>query len=437
MKIKCTYANCFKHFDTKKAMIAHKKRDPDHSYCERCDVDCDDDMLYFIHQLGSQAHNCCPVCGTEFHSVAARDIHVEQMHRQSQKLECVGCNSRFTSAASLMFHIEQDECRVIRQSDFKIQRAERQLEKEVWESANDPSAFGLPLIATRHQSQSQGTTAGNLLDDEPTSRPVRSLQNAIGGPISASSLQQFPPLNSTGITTASGSHSHTAPVGPHDLIDLDSAIVDMKQLRISQAALQRNIGALEGTTKASYKVEAWLNSNDPSSKPPQDDDKEIASLYDKKSPAVDEVTKPEPTVTLSSINENHNHIVTLPASSVLSATTSMTDVERFWDAVQQQYECPAYRCKRKFNRARDFREHLLSPVHAGGEVICPTCLKRFRTTASWVAHTESASKKCDIRNSANFNTVMREITGGLLSTSGNMDDGTTPNFVAPRNNIHW
>lgn len=38
-------------------MITHKKKDPTHSYCARCDVDCADDMLLFIHQLGSSAHS--------------------------------------------------------------------------------------------------------------------------------------------------------------------------------------------------------------------------------------------------------------------------------------------------------------------------------------------------------------------------------------------
>lgn len=95
MKVKCSYESCFKHFSSTEAMIAHKKKDPDHSYCDRCDVDCEDDMHFFIHQLGSPAHSkcclsvfwhyphlsidCCPVCGSEYKSVAARDIHLEQV----------------------------------------------------------------------------------------------------------------------------------------------------------------------------------------------------------------------------------------------------------------------------------------------------------------------------------------------------------------------
>ena len=56
-KIKCTYRDCFKHFDTKEKMIRHKVKEPDHSYCKVCDVDCENDMLYFIHQLASPAHS--------------------------------------------------------------------------------------------------------------------------------------------------------------------------------------------------------------------------------------------------------------------------------------------------------------------------------------------------------------------------------------------
>ncbi|KIW60663.1 hypothetical protein PV05_00864 [Exophiala xenobiotica] len=57
MKVKCTYEDCFKHFSTQRAMITHKEKDPDHSYCKLCDVDCEDDMHLFIHQLGTPAHS--------------------------------------------------------------------------------------------------------------------------------------------------------------------------------------------------------------------------------------------------------------------------------------------------------------------------------------------------------------------------------------------
>ena len=57
MAIKCTYKDCPEEFSTWKEMISHKKRDVDHSYCDLCDVDCEDDLIFFIHQLGSPLHS--------------------------------------------------------------------------------------------------------------------------------------------------------------------------------------------------------------------------------------------------------------------------------------------------------------------------------------------------------------------------------------------
>lgn len=357
------------------------------------------------------------------------------MHRQTQNLDCAGCQTRFTTAAALIFHIEQDDCRVIRRSDFQIQRAERQLEKDAWISLNETSAFGLAQTSPRQPFQGQDNDTPSFMNDDPTpARPGRTLQTAIGGPISTASLQQFPPLNSTDpATIPANNHSHDPKVAPSDLIDLNSVVVDMKQLHMSPTILDRSPQSTKDTAKAAYKVEGWLNQTVGPSTPPQDDYNNVASIYDQKVVAVDENTKPEHTNVHSHSNSNgrHSHITTQRVGSAFSASTVMGEVERFWDAVQQQYLCPGYQCNRKFHNARDFREHLLTSVHAGGVVVCPTCLKRFKTTAAWVSHTESASKKCDIRNSADFNTVMREITGGLLGTAGQKEDGTV-NFVAPR-----
>jgi hypothetical protein len=56
-KVKCTYEDCHRHFADEKAMIRHKMSDPNHSYCKLCNVDCEDDMYLFIHQLASPQHS--------------------------------------------------------------------------------------------------------------------------------------------------------------------------------------------------------------------------------------------------------------------------------------------------------------------------------------------------------------------------------------------
>src|SRR5271156_4842368 len=61
-------------------------------------------------------------------------LTTSQNHPQKQSLECVGCQMKFTKAAQLMSHIENDECKVIRLEHFERQRAEKQILKDSWES---------------------------------------------------------------------------------------------------------------------------------------------------------------------------------------------------------------------------------------------------------------------------------------------------------------
>ena len=52
------------------------------------------------------------------------------------------------------------------------------------------------------------------------------------------------------------------------------------------------------------------------------------------------------------------------------------------------------------------------------------CLKKFTTTWALIAHCESASRRCRISKSANYNQILRELTAGLLGTQGHVEDGT-------------
>lgn len=78
-KFRCTYDDSYRTFKTKESMIKHKIKDPDHFYCKRCDVDCEDDMSFLIHQIESSKHMACPKCGEEFEGSAARDLPAETM----------------------------------------------------------------------------------------------------------------------------------------------------------------------------------------------------------------------------------------------------------------------------------------------------------------------------------------------------------------------
>ena len=56
-KIKCSYEDCYRTFKSQELMIQHKIKEPAHEYCKRCDVDCEDDMEYLIHQMNNSKHS--------------------------------------------------------------------------------------------------------------------------------------------------------------------------------------------------------------------------------------------------------------------------------------------------------------------------------------------------------------------------------------------
>lgn len=38
-------------------MMMHKKKEPNHEYCHKCDVDCEDDSDLLIHMIESGKHS--------------------------------------------------------------------------------------------------------------------------------------------------------------------------------------------------------------------------------------------------------------------------------------------------------------------------------------------------------------------------------------------
>lgn len=93
--IKCTKEDCEQLFATEKEMRRHKKYDPDHFYCHRCKVDCEDwedltrhkveemapylDGRIEIDETNLPKHIVCEFCGEEFRSFGGRKIHRTQV----------------------------------------------------------------------------------------------------------------------------------------------------------------------------------------------------------------------------------------------------------------------------------------------------------------------------------------------------------------------
>ncbi|RMD43558.1 hypothetical protein DV735_g1573, partial [Chaetothyriales sp. CBS 134920] len=419
-RVKCTYEGCNFYFATEKEMIRHKKNDPDHFYCQKCDEDCENDTEYMIHQILSPRHTVCPSCGMEFKSASGRDRHVEISHASSQRLPCRGCGMNFTRAASLMQHIEKDQCRVIRRRDFESERAERSVMKDAFVQALDapPERRSTMLSSIKSTSSiGSGSAHGGVSLLQINGLGIEGRSPAVDGASLMNSpqsqvLTEFPPLQAN-----QKSHPSTSSHHPSDLLESFSAV------SLNQASVWKQH---DGPGHL-FPVQERVSS-------PTDLVQGTGSKYDELSevsfPAIGSQVQGRKQSDLASqlesvppaaprFPERNAHITTRPQPRI-----SRLDLDQFWDPMLRCYSCPGIKCQGRYTTAEHFRSHLQGPAHAASHVICPSCLRHFKTTTALMSHMESGSKKCNARNTTNYNQLLREVSAGLIGTSGQLEDGT-------------
>ena len=79
--VKCTYPSCTRAFRSVREMKNHKRNDPEHDYCNKCDVDCDswDDFVEHKANANPKVHIACLHCGQDFKSIPGRNRHIAQV----------------------------------------------------------------------------------------------------------------------------------------------------------------------------------------------------------------------------------------------------------------------------------------------------------------------------------------------------------------------
>ena len=216
-----------------------------------------------------------------------------------------------------------------------------------------------------------------------------------------------------------------------NLIDLNDPVRGMSAQNVDRRPWSfGDIAAQSQQYSDDPSIKGWINQVSNTAEHPSENASEVASTYDRKQPINVSSNTIAPSVQAQPNNDApHQHITSMAAPSVIS--TTRLAIDKYWDPIRGAYNCPSTKCKGQFRNIETFRDHLLTSSHVGGQVTCPSCLKKFATAAAWVSHTESASKRCDIKNSFDYNHVMREITGGVLGTAGFNDNGSV-RFVAPR-----
>ena len=115
--------------------------------------------------------------------------------------------------------------------------------------------------------------------------------------------------------------------------------------------------------------------------------------------------------------------------------------------VDNYYHCPFTRCKyvfshpfecsaqikealaKKFHSVSsqhvdDLKRHLTSGVHQGTDHTCLKCLRHFKTAYGLIAHMESNSERCRVKDTEHFGQILSVVSGGFLGVKGRNADGS-------------
>lgn len=358
-----------------------------------------------------------------------------------------------------MRHIESDECKVITLKDFQRERAERAIEKDAMEqmlsSVEGSTVHGSAVTANSGSGSAGDADDGgvSLLEsdrpgvetdwqNQPISYTMQSSEIGFSRlPLpqtrgtSITSLSKFPPLapKSTNTTTTKQptsqpnsellnfneleqkweslttsksvwnqptNHSETLFPSqlPPPLPQTDSRYDDLSEISFNTSATGAHYATHDYTASAVQPPNSTTNAIPPAAAPPN-------------------------------LDPNHPHSRITTTSITFQRQTGI-EISKFWDPIREAYECPGTKCLRIYPTPESFRDHLLSGAHVGGHVTCPSCLNRFRTNAALISHMESGGRGCNVRNSTNYNQVLREVTAGLIGSSGHLEDGTV-RYTAP------
>lgn len=298
-----------------------------------------------------------------------------------------------------MQHIEQDECQVITQEVFERRRAEKAIAKDAWAAQLRPELE--QNIPRGHMSTFSDTDTSehggvSLLDEDnllESSIHSSSQPDYLTPSLNMLSLRdQYPTLTNVNFP------KQTKAAEQND----DSDIVSVGGDHIS-GNKERSKPAWNASVPAARSL--FPDSKSPVRPPEQDSDVASGARASKTALSTD-------------LNA---HLTTQPAAM---AVPPLLDPMNHFNHMTKNFECPGRKCGRSFGSVESFNAHLTSSAHVGGRTVCPSCLSKFASTMALVAHCESPSKRCNIRNTANYNQLLREITGGLIGAEGHHIDGS-------------
>ncbi|KAL2864509.1 putative C2H2 finger domain protein [Aspergillus lucknowensis] len=374
-KIHCTYPNCSSVFSTINEMNKHKRTDPEHEYCAKCDLDFETQEQLLIHMIKTKKHIVCPVCGIEYQSEGGRDAHIRLFHRTAQNLVCYGCKMTFRSASGLMRHIENGECPEITQDQLQFEQSKRILLKEALDVA---STVGLPLPRAEEGSGSDNEEAGGVPITQSlleANREAMANQPMFGGNDEDTTVstqlvdKHWPKLARQGDT------------------GLEDAMSDLMVFTQTSTSKNRD-GDQESTSWKGKGRELSIAGSE--------------LTYRSHSTTVSTIEPPDPAIQLRQMYKDWKP-------------------ENFFDPFTGEYVCA---CGKRCRTEKAFEQHVLSKNKGNRRMQCPGCLRTFKSTAALIAHCESSSTRCDVNEGNQYAQIIDEVSGGMIRMVGYNEDGT-------------
>jgi hypothetical protein len=297
-----------------------------------------------------------------------------------------------------MQHIERDECKVITQEVFERRRAEGAIAKDAWAAQLTPQIENVPRGPISTFSDVDTTEHGgvSLLDQD------------ILAEINIHSPRRdylTPSLNMLSLRDQYPTLSNPPPRNQHRSTnkDKESNLTSFNGVDISGDIKSSKPAWIKSMPAGSS---LFKNANTGPLRPANHD--------------IDNARRSSACKPALSTDPNA-HVTTRPAPMI---PAPILEPMNHFNDLTKKFECPGRKCGGGFDTIEAFNAHLTGDAHVGGRTVCPSCLSKFASTMALVAHCESPSKRCNIRNTANYNQVLREITGGLIGAEGHHIDGS-------------
>ena len=369
---------------------------------------------------------------------------------------CPGCDQIFGLAGDMIAHLEDDECKSIRDYEFYAHMQHKYVKKEIMENleyftealqindafAQPPTHPGL-IEAERSMDRTDTETEGGVLLDqedeeqkgglEPLEAKLAAVE--LGGkkvPLTRSNLETWPRLPGQ-IQSVVPDHILDRSIGspPPSIITTDVPASEFA----SQITSRRGGVKVQTESYPSPRSSALVSKSKASSKIiGTNNDAESVSTAQAEAvlrrPAAWTTTNtsralfgerkavPQPDEIKSILKkhqeDNYKAPNLLMNSRWWDPESEDYNPKMFLHSILQKYHCPFPSCKEMdpFDHPHDIEGHLLE-AHAKAQFRCPACKKLFKRASGMVSHMES-TLKCPIKKSKDFKSVLDLITGGFI-----------------------